>query len=199
MAAAATAASSAAAAEEEEEEFQLRSRLGSERERQLLYEDVLQRLPWEDAEDDAADDEDSMQNMHSSFLSRRWGPQQPHRQQQQWQQLDIEGSLGFGRHAAAEQLLGGHVSEGSVEWYEQRLLEVRKCCKWTIKLWPFMLIQECGSHLPWQLSAIRMSAACLEHRQAKRCCSISAIGAVCSQLLHGWYNCCWAHRACFLS
>jgi hypothetical protein len=127
QASAGTAIAAAGTAAADEEGFQLRSRLGNDRERQSLYDDVLQRLPWEDIEDDVeADDEDSMQD-HSSFLSRRWGPQQPQRQQQR-QRLSVDGGLGFGR-AAAEQLLGGIASEGSVEWYEKRLLEVRLSCE----------------------------------------------------------------------
>ncbi|WIA41882.1 hypothetical protein OEZ86_009205 [Tetradesmus obliquus] len=118
-ASAASAPAAPAAAAEEEKGFQLHSRLGNDSERQSLYEDVLQRLPWEDIEDDAEHNEDSMQE-HSSFLSRRWGPQPPQRQQRQ--RLSVDGCLGF-RRAAAEQLLGGDASEGSVEWYEERLLE----------------------------------------------------------------------------
>lgn len=125
--AASAASAPAAAAAEEEEGFQLRSRLGNDSERQSLYEDVLQRLPWEDIEDDAEHDEDAMQE-HGSFLLRRWGPQPPQRQQRQRQRLSVNGCLGF-RRAAAEQLLGGDASEGSVEWYEERLLEVRLSCK----------------------------------------------------------------------
>jgi hypothetical protein len=119
--AAAAAASSPAA---EEERFELRSRLGDDSERQSLYEDVLQRLPWEEADDDDAHTfGDSMQEQrHCWFLSRRWGPQQP-RQQQHRQRLFGDAGLGLQR-PGAEQLLGGAVSEGSLEWYEAQLLEV---------------------------------------------------------------------------
>jgi hypothetical protein len=112
----------------EEDGFELRSRLVDDSERRSLYDDVLQRLPWEEIDDEEAHDfGDSMQEQHCSFLSRRWGPQQP-RQQPHRQRLFGDGSLGSDR-PGAEQLFSGGVSEGSVEWYEERLLEVSLSCK----------------------------------------------------------------------
>jgi hypothetical protein len=123
-AAAAAVAAAASSPAAEEDGFELRSRLGDDSERQLLYEDVLQRLPWEEVEDDDTTEcGDSMQEQLCTVLSRRWGSQQPRQQQQYRQRLFGDAGLGLQR-PGAEQLLGGGVSEGSLEWYEAQLLEV---------------------------------------------------------------------------